>query len=387
MDPLCLVEGRVRYPDGRPAPRASVWLTVRPAGAPRNVMADIGGHFLFDDVNPGEYILQAGAAPGDPRPEGEIWAATYFPSTVDRAAAEPIRVVTGLVATHDIRLRSVPARRIRGIVRDEKAGPANGVTVTLIPNAAGARPSAQTAADGAFDFLALDGQWRLSATRKDGDVERKGFADATVAGHDVENLEIRLALPFSIPVLIDRDQAPPVGRRVFPTMVYLSRADAPSLIRPVDGVFPNVYPGRYVIYAMMAEPGVYVDSIKFGETNVHGQAVEIWDASLPIRIMYKHGAAMIRGTVETGEGATVAVVNSDDDFAAEAFRTFPVARDGRFEVGNLRPGDYYVLALERNDPVIATPGFRRGLLPRAAKIHLEQGATVILNLKVAPTPR
>ena len=207
MDPLCLVEGRVGYPDGRPAPRASVWL-IHPTGAPRNVTADIGGHFLFDDVNPGEYILQAAAANGDPRPEGEIWAPTYFPSTDDRAAAEPIRAVTGLVATHDIRLRSMPARRIHGIVRDEKGAPANRVTVTLISNATGGRPTTQTTADGAFDFLALNGQWRLSADSQGRRRrrQRKGFADATVAGHDIENVDIRRA-----PILRPRRHRPRPG--------------------------------------------------------------------------------------------------------------------------------------------------------------------------------
>src|SRR3954452_23180322 len=33
LDPLSLVRGRVRYPDGRPAPRASVWLGQHPSGA------------------------------------------------------------------------------------------------------------------------------------------------------------------------------------------------------------------------------------------------------------------------------------------------------------------------------------------------------------------
>src|SRR5215475_9686115 len=37
MDPLSLVEGHVRYPDGQPAPRASVWLSEQPIGVNRTV--------------------------------------------------------------------------------------------------------------------------------------------------------------------------------------------------------------------------------------------------------------------------------------------------------------------------------------------------------------
>jgi hypothetical protein len=110
MDPLGRVEGRVRYPDGRPAPRAAVTLT----GAGHNYTgdADPGGHFLIEDVVSGSYVLRATGAAWDPKPEGEIWAPTWFPSTIDRAAAEPIPVTNGLTVTHDIRLRSVPARRV-----------------------------------------------------------------------------------------------------------------------------------------------------------------------------------------------------------------------------------------------------------------------------------
>lgn len=85
MDPLGRVEGRIRYPDGRPAPRAAVALT----GEGHNYTgdADPGGHFLLEDVVPGSYILRATGAAWDPKAEGEIWAPTYFPSTIDRDSA------------------------------------------------------------------------------------------------------------------------------------------------------------------------------------------------------------------------------------------------------------------------------------------------------------
>jgi carboxypeptidase family protein len=391
MHPLSLVKGRVLYSDGRPAPRASVWLSAHPTGAARTVTADAGGAFVFDDVKPGQYFLYA-AANGEPRLEGEIWAVTYFPSTTDRSAAEPILVVTGVLAAHDIRLRSVPARRIRGIVRDEGGRPANGVTVTLNPSTLGQRApgqqqTSQTGADGAFDFLAHDGEWRLMAIRKDGDVERLGFEKVSVLRHDVEKVEIRMALPFSVPVIVERDHPPGAGGRRFPMMVILAHADAPWLTRPATGdMLQNVYPGRYRVQTFDGTPGVYLESIKLGEAEVYGLPVEIWDGSLPIRIKYKYGAPVVRGTAGAGEGATVAIVNADDHLVSEDVRTVATGSGGRFEFGNLRPGDYYAVAFDRKDSFIAMPAFRSTVLVRGEKIHLEKGGTVTLNLKIVSWP-
>jgi hypothetical protein len=96
--------------------------------------------------------------------------------------------------------------------------------------------------------------------------------------------------------------------------------------------------------------------------------------------------ALVRGTVETGEGATIAIFNADDESITESFREATAGRGGVFELGNLRPGSYYVVALDRNDPRIATPDFRRAVASRAEKLQLAKGATVILNLKITPLP-
>lgn len=387
MDPLSLVRGRVRYPDGRPAPRASVWLSQHPNGAARTVTADAGGDFVFDEVRPGQYILLAVANTRDPRAEGEVWAATYFPSTIDRASAQPIGVITGVTASQDIRLRSVPARHIRGIARDHDRRPANGVTVTLNAAALGEQPTAQTGEDGAFDFLAYDGEWRLTASRKAGDAEERGAVSVLVSKHDIENLEVRMALPFSIPIVIERDDPPGAEGRPYLTTAYLFHLDPPSMVAATGGAFQNVYPDRYRIYASSFGPGTYLESIKLGEVEVYGLPVEIGDGSLPIRIAFKRGAPVVGGTVESGDGATVVIFSADESSLGEDLRTVKTSRGGRFEIGNLRPGDYYLLAFDRYDPLTFTAALRRAVISRAEKVHPEKGGTVILNLKVTPWPQ
>jgi hypothetical protein len=371
MEPLGTIEGRVRYPDGRPAPRAPVWLRPYPTGAQRTGTADAGGRFVFDDLAPGKYAIAATGAAGDPKPEGEIWAVTYFPSTTDHDAAEPILVTTGPAVSRDIRLRSVPQRHVRGIVRDETGRPA-AATVTLRPAVEGQERTAQTGDDGQLDFQPWDGDWRLTGTRADGDIERRGTLNFTVSRHDVENAEVRLALPFSIPTVTDRDDPPAPGARQFPAMAVLFALDGSVQLRTSGDAFTNVYPGRYLIHAMNMTPGVYVESIKLGEAEVDGQPVDIWDGSVPIRVTYRNGGAVVRGTVENGDGTTVAIVNADESLPAGGVGTVAMGAGGRFEFNTLRPGDYYIFVHGANAPLRPVP-------PGARKLHLEKGSTTFVQ--------
>ena len=372
MDPLGRVEGRVRYLDGRPAPRASVSLSG--GGHNYTASADIGGNFLVEDVAPGSYILRAAGAPGDPKAEGEIWAPTYFPSTVDRAGAEPISVANGLTVARDIRLRSVPARRVHGLVRDETGELAAGVNVRLDDQ------TVVTGNDGTFEFTTRDGEWRLIASRKDSDAERRGDCIAIVSRHDVENLEIRLALPFSIPVIIERDDSRTPWRGA-PPMVLLTRVEGiPAVQAP-----QNVYPGRYTAQFLGVPAESYLDSIKLGEMEVYNRPFDLWDGSQPLRITLRHGAASIRGSVESADAATVVVVDADESVTNGRWHMYSPASP-RFDVGSLRPGDYYVFAVDRPTPLGLTDAIIQALLPRAEKVHLDKGAVSTLILKVIPCP-
>jgi hypothetical protein len=370
MDPLGRVEGRVRYFDGRPAPRAAVSLSSETTGHNYTATADMGGSFAIEDIVAGPYILRAVGARGDPRADGEMWAATYFPSTIDRAAAEPIPVMNGLVVNRDVRLRSVPARRIRGVVRDESGQLAAGVSVRL---SSGEEQSVVTAADGAFDFLTRDGEWRLSATRN----EARGQTTAIVSRHDLENVEIRLALPFSVPLIVDREG--PVDNRM-PTLI-LSGVEGPATMSPLMGdVIQKVYPGRYTIRTMATVPGSYVESVKLGDMDVTNQPFDLWSGAQPIRVTYRKGAATVRGTVDGSIGAVVVMEPGSSDS-----RTYQLS-NGSFNIGGLRPGDYYIFAVDRQPPFRMTEAIIKKLLTGVEKIHVDKGASVMLNLKAIPWP-
>ena len=90
---------------------------------------------------------------------------------------------------------------------------------------------------------------------------------------------------------------------------------------------------------------------------------------------------MLRGTVEPGEVATVQIVDADET-GDQITHTVIAGRDGSFQVDNLRPGDYYVVALHGAEAGVVRTLSRRDLIGKAETVRLEKGATVVLRLKV-----
>jgi hypothetical protein len=379
MDPLGQVGGRVRYPDGRPAPRAK--LVLEGEGHHYTADADPGGRFLLEDVAAGSYILRATPEGLNAMADGEIWAPTYFPSTIDRDAAEPIPVINGLTATREVRLRSVPARRIRGIVRDETGALAAGAGVRLEDR------TAVTAADGSFEFIARDGEWRLAASCMAANVERRGVTTVFVSRHDVENVEIRLALPFPVRLIIEGDKdIPAPGRPGMAPMVLLSPVGGvPQFVQAKADGIPNVYPGRYTIRVMNSLPGSYVESIKLGDMEVSGQPFDLWDGSQPVRITMRQGAASIRGNVENAWAGAVVVVDAGENVTTKQSNTHAFS-NSRFDIGALRPGDYYVFAVDRAAPLGLTESVLTAFLQRAERVHVDKGGAAVITLKAVPWP-
>lgn len=383
MEPLGRIEGRVTYPDGTPARRAPVWLGANATGIQNRVDTDSEGRYFFEDIKPGTYVVRAGPGPADAAPEDGVWVPTWFPRELDRASAEPIHVATGTVFAAVIRLRSAPARRLHGIVRDETGQPAGGVTIKL----AGEQTTVTTK-DGAFDFTTRDGDWRLNANLKTGSVERKGWTTVTLARHDIENAEIRLALPFSVPVEIDRGDTPDDPRR--PLMFFLMPEDGapagvsvrPSPIRSID----NVYPGRYSLNVRTTTPGEYVESVKFGSAEVNRQYFAIWDGSLPLRIKIAQGGATVHATVENGEAAVFILLDADDTIQAGRVAGFGGQSGKRIDITGLRPGDYYLFAFDRNEGQLFVPPFLTSLLSQAVKLHLAKGDNLTVTVKLTPLP-
>jgi hypothetical protein len=135
--------------------------------------------------------------------------------------------------------------------------------------------------------------------------------------------------------------------------------------------------------------GFYVESVKLGDRDVLGEAVDLVEGGPPLRVIYRSAAPRVRVHVEKGAGACVAIVPQNEALVNEQFiREATADKDGRSEIGSLRPGDYYAFAFDRLDMgSLQDPAFLRTLIPSAVKVHVEKGEAATVDLKVTPWPQ
>ena len=386
MEPLARFGGRLSYADGRPAAGAQLLLTRQVVAQGHSAVTDASGHFEFEDLAPGSYILRGTAAsPVTGAREGEVWAPTWFPSALDSAAAEPINLVGGAIVTRDYRLRSVPLRHIRGIVRDETGEPAAGVTITTSAN----QQKLQTGADGSFDLVIYDGAWQISGI-KNGAVERRGRVSVFLDHHDLESVEMRLSVPFPVQVLLEIiGSADPQSATPMPIIVLASDdAPVPGPLMMIGNrkTGKKFYPGRYDVRVFFGRQGFYLDSGENTETWMLRTArVDIWDGETPIRVFLSRGAPTVRGVVDGGPRAQVVFIAQEGSTRANRIQSIIADTRGNFEQSSLRPGDYYVLAFDgaAHAPV-ADSSIPKTVIAGAEKVHLDKGMVVTLNLKLTP---
>lgn len=399
LTPLAKLQGRVLYSDGTPAAGAQVVLLMLPDREAIGIKTDDRGRFASNGILGERFILCAQGPASAKAVEGEEWAPTCYPNTLDRGAAEIVQLKPGAdVSGYDIRLRSVPVYRIRGVVLDDLGKAAAGAKIQLMSNNGlpALRDGIPAAADGSFTIpSAHAGEWRLFARLKRGDLDLKVIRLVTVKHGDLEDVSIRLDRPFQLAGFVERDEPRDANGRRGLTSVYL-QGEPPTeglsaqATHDQDGaiLFKNIYPGRYRIVPLGIRPGFYVESVKLGDRDVLGETVDLVEAGPPLRVVYRSGAPRVRVHVEKGAGAHVAIVPQNEALANEQFIREAVAdKDGRCEIGSLRPGDYYAFAFDRLDMgSLQDPAFLRTLVPRAEKVHVEKGETATVDLKVTAWP-
>ena len=430
---LATVSGRVLDSEGHPIPNLAVQLST--ASRMSHIMllssrdTDKEGRFTFAKMWPGAYLLEAlpvesslrgviavnGAPPKKveerkppappPSVKGQrwMWVNTFYPGVVERGQAERIVVRPGWEMTgYDIRLRAVPVYRVRGVVFGEDGKRAAGVAVgiTAADRLEHDSDGVKSGEDGTFEFPSVhQGDWRLMALyqKRDQPLSRepglRGFAEAMVARHDLENLVIHLSSPFSVSGVVEREEPRDAKGNRETTSVVLESAThgwGASARHQQDGTFriDNIYPDRYRIGTYGAPPGFYVESIRLGENDVTGQGVELTPASPPLRIVYRAGAGRVRGTVENGGGATVVLLPRNEALLTNQFiRSAKCDGDGRYEIGSLKPGDYYLLAFPQADlTALEDPDFVRPLAAQAVSVQVDNGRVTPADLKVTPWP-
>jgi hypothetical protein len=108
----------------------------------------------------------------------------------------------------------------------------------------------------------------------------------------------------------------------------------------------NLYPGLYQIYQTMAPPLYYLDSIRLGGVDVPPAGVQILSGAQPLVLTYKRNGGTVRGTVEGCGDGNVFLVPQEPALRRFGFiQQANCDKNGRFEIPDVRPGEYYGLAV------------------------------------------
>ena len=396
--PHSAIFGRVLDEDGNPVPGADVQITqaIRGTGTTWTISGattDREGRYRVDGLEPGAYLAMALPVRGVHEGDRRASVRTYFPSVSDRGAAGRLVLRGGSELPADIRLLSVPVYAIRGVVYDDGGKPAN-ATVSLLPFdplEERYNPLGQVAThNGMFEFPRVPaGDWRVVAESNAGEIVLRGAGPAALDRHEIDNLTLRLAAPFALRALVE-----PAGKvdspaiELYPTdappsLAAYSQSDPDNILR-----FPAVYTGRYRIEVFRWPAGYYLDSVLAGEQDVLGKEVMLTEGMPPIRVVFKPSTAGLRGHVESCGDASILLLPRDEGLWDFRF----IIRgscdgSGHFEIGGVRPGDYYALALDRIDSTgLDDLDMLRRLADMGKKVQVESGRSAYLELTLTSWP-
>jgi Carboxypeptidase regulatory-like domain len=415
--PFAIMRGRVLDPDGKPAADVAVRL-----GWHDPTQTDADGRFELDQLRPGAYWLFA--SPLDKASAANSahthLIPTYYPSTPNMAEAERIRVRPGAdMAGYEIHLRTSPVYRVRGVVLDETGKLVPKVHVRLLGSGenrllAGRSSSRSSAGfvqhflnirrtqtfeadqlsrdDGTFEFLSVrPGDWAFQAEldpKHDGEnnlyFATSNMVPVTVSNRDVDNMELRFAADFIVEVTADWDGQPPPVRIWVPavTLVPSTPGRVEELNRSQDGVqrFAHLLPGRYrIVPTPGLPPGFYASAVMLAGHDVMGQEVELTPGMPPVRVVYKPNPGSIRGTVEPGGAATV-LLWPNGAAIPDMIRAVTTDSRGAFEVTNVSPGDYSIIAFDRVSNEGGSESYVLGVVAAGTRVKVSEGSAEIVQV-------
>jgi hypothetical protein len=388
--PYPTLRGRVLDPERHPLAGIPVsvipfrGLTLSPA------VTDKEGRYEFQSVAPGEYAILANPLEAG----GSEFSPTYFPHAADRFGGE--RVVAksgGDLAGYDIVLRGGPFFKLSGRVLDDGGRPAARASVTVRTQDA-VYGTAVTDGEGAFEIEHVPAaELHLNAVWKRGEAELRGFAPVTIARHDVENVAVRLAAPVVLTGTVELNGegvGAPVGTYASLSPVQGVGA-ATTAITGDHGIRFDAYPGRYILFYVPsdAQRG-YLDSVRMGDRDITMQEFEVAPGMAPLRAILRTGGGQVNATVEDGpkQGAVMLVPQETRLRCAPFLRQSLQSTGGKWTLSNVRPGDYYALAIQGSIRIndLGDPAYMSSLAPYAASVHVERGSTTDVTLTWAKLP-
>jgi len=422
---------RLRDGDGKPIPSPIVV---------RERMTDDRGVYRLYGLPLGTYLVSAGGPPRfgwgmSPTAFGTE-VPTYFPSATRDTASEII-VRSGDETTADISYRAEAGRAISGTVTGmpESQPQFSGVSVTLTDmrdRSTVLSSMANPAANYSFVLYGVaDGEYEIAAAQTSTSIDalRSEPRRIQVRGADLGSIKLTLVPQARIEgqVLIEPDPKAGCGKRpenatletIVRARAYVpetkpgtnaksSTLEAPVLPRTFfiesapnakgSFILRNLAAGTYRIEAHMPASGWYLRSITMGPAQTaaarnaslalarDGISLRTGERISGLTVTVTEGAASIRGRVTVSDskqlptGLRVYLVPAEKETAVDVLRFFEtqVESDGSFVLGNIAPGQYWLVTRQNDDrDLTPTQSVRRNsalrstLLEDAAKSRRE----------------
>jgi hypothetical protein len=392
---------RLRYRDGR--------RDVAPAG--RNGETDDLGQYRVSALPPGTYFVGsfgAMAAAGAVIEEGVTLAPTYYPATTNIAEGKPVTVRQAQeVGSIDITMVAGRAASVTGTVLDSRGRPAAALMVTVRPGGDSLlallnRTLGTSQPNGLFAVPNLmPGEYMLHALVRTPDSKDAESADAplTMGGSDIEGMTIT-AVPngrITGRIIFDGDAKPPFppGNLRVSAVAPFGLGDSSALVGAGwEFAIGNIEPGKMSLSVDALPAGWAVKRVVANGRDVTESSIDFAPGSSPmtVEITLTDKPTTLSGVVSrdaktgTSEDYTVVVFGDDPTQWREGSKRILVARpdqNGTYKVTGLPPGRYRAIAVEYlDDGEQWNPELLGWARSRAARVELEEGAAVTLNLKL-----
>lgn len=386
----------------------------RPMNAGRGAATNDIGEFRIFGLPPGLYLLSATYRQMMPATvsagDNSGYALTYYPGTANPADAQRLAVGTG-GSVSDVTLMLVPTRtaRVSGIVVDAQGRPARQGSVMLMARTATVAMTSGNGPirpDGTFTIGSVSpGDYTIRAMMpsQPGGPPETAMATVAVNGIDVTDLRVepvrpitvtgrivldpvtartfkpetvRVAAPLNDPGPLFGPMPPPVAVR--DDLTFEFKASRGSSIVRVSSASPD---SHWMIKSVTLNGADVTDGITFEDEDVTGLEVELTDR-----------VPNISGLVTDGKGDAVR------DYFAVAFpqdqqrwtapgpgRTAMARPDdqGRFRFESLRPGNYYIAAVDHvQNGEWMDPAFMEAVHTYATRISVNEGDLQTLDLRL-----
>jgi len=440
--PEGVISGQVNGDGGEPVENLSVQILAeriengkRTRVILKGATTDEQGEYRIADLQPGKYFVFVGATnnveafAAPPTQQGARgYAATFYPNGNDFATANPVEVAAGQRAEINFNLRSQPFHRISGTVSGYPRGTA-GINLQ-VTDAAGQQMQAGfrfDQASGTFRTLWLPaGSYTLTAQIRNPESGQVYFAAQNLdLSSDVAGVRLQLAPGLNIPVSFQvertRSDTPTTETQTFfvagrgmgarRRQVRVNVPARVALIPQGEGVsrqqrFAQPGQGESSLEVAEVPPGIYavqvfpngsyyVQSARSGSLNLLEQNLTVAPGSSvePIEIVLRDDFASLEGSVTADAGNDSATVIAIPEGGQPQMRGVDLSRPtpsvdpshaaAVFEMGQLAPGNYKILAVDRPDDFeYGNPEVLRKYLNKAREIALvaNQQAKIELEL-------